>query len=242
MVRGSIYQSGSIHAALVAGGMLVHLCGSPAQAVLTNGSFEDPIVPTGFYTNFAGGSTLITDWTVVGVDAAIVNKTFVQNGITFQAHSGDQWLDLAGVASNSSTSGVTRNVLTILGQEYDIGFFVGSATDHSIFFPTTVDLSVDAGPRVSFTNPNAPTDHLDWMGFTSRFTATSALTNITFFNGGSSNNYLNGLDDVTFEPAGQGPGPGPGTAVPEPSSLMMGIMAMGAVVMGLVSRRRQSAL
>jgi hypothetical protein len=65
--------------------------------LITNGSFEAPLVPVGSFTNFGGGSTAITGWTVVGVDSAVTSGSFVQSCITFQAQQGFQWVDLAGV-------------------------------------------------------------------------------------------------------------------------------------------------
>lgn len=56
-------------------------------AIVINGSFETPDVPDGFHTNYSAGSNL-GGWTVVGVDAAIIDTAFVQNGITFKAQDG----------------------------------------------------------------------------------------------------------------------------------------------------------
>ena len=190
---------------------------------IVNGSFENPPVSAGSFLNFNAGSTAITGWTVVGVDSALVSGSFSQSGITFNAHSGAQWIDLAGQASNSSFSGVTQDVATVVGQSYLLSFFVGSAKDNSVFFPVTIDLSINNGARESFTNPNAPNNHLDWMGFTKSFTATSATTNITFFNGGLSNNYLSALDSVSM------------TAVPEPAS---GILLALPALIACRTRRR----
>ena len=84
---------------------LLALTAYPASAqVILNGSFEVPLVPNGSFTNFPGGSTAITGWTVVGVDSAVTSGTFMQSGITFQAQAGNQWIDLAGVTSNSMSS------------------------------------------------------------------------------------------------------------------------------------------
>lgn len=222
-------------ARLVPAAALLAPLGQPVAAragLLANGSFETPVVPAGFYTNFPAGSTAVTGWTVVGVDSAVTSGAFVQSGITFRAQDGGQWIDLAGIDSNSTASGVTQDVATTPGQAYLLSFHVGSATDGMFFFPTTVDLSIDGGPRVGYTNPAAPTDRLDWKGFTVSFTATGTTTNLTFFNGGAANNYLNGLDNVSLVPAGP-------AAVPEPASL--GLAAAG--VAGLVgyARRRRAA-
>ena len=173
---------------------------SIAANLIINGSFETPVVPVGGFSDFLGGSSSITGWKVVGVDSSVVNKTFMQNGIVFQAQDGNQWLDLSGVTSNSNTSGVTQDVATTIGVVYTLSFFVGSATDGSLFFPATVDLSINGGPRVHYTNPTAPSTMLNWKPFTLEFTATSSTTNLAFLNGSAANNFLAALDNVSLVP------------------------------------------
>lgn len=194
-----------------------------AHAQLVNGSFEQPIVPPGGASNFAGGSNGIPGWAVVGVDVDVVDSLFTFGNITFQAQSGNQWLDLAGRTSNSQTSGVNQNVSTVAGQLYEVSFYVGSATNGNSIFPSTVDLSIDGGGRTSFTNPAAPTTRLDWKLFTKQFTATGNTTNIAFFNGSGPNNFLSGLDNVAV------------TAVPEPSGI-----GLISVITGIALARRRS--
>jgi len=199
---------------------------APAEAnLIVNGSFEDPTVPVGGFINFGGGSTAITGWTVVGVDSSVVNGTFTQSGIVFQAQDGNQWSDLAGVTSNSMTSGVMQGIATMIGQAYEVSFYVGSATDNYFFFPGTVDLSIDGGARVSYTNPTAPANMLDWKLFTVQFTATSTTTNLTFFNGSAANNFLGAIDNVSL------------TAVPEPTSVAF--LVMGAAGLAICTARRR---
>lgn len=188
---------------------LLAVASQASANLIANGSFEAPVVPNASFTNFPGGSTAITDWTIVGVDSAVVDSDFTQSGITFQAQDGQQWVDLAGVTSNSSSSGVTQNIPTTPGQEYLISFYVGSATDNHFFFPTTVDLSINGGPRVPFLNPIAPANMLNWQQFLVPFVATSGTTNLTFYNGGTSSNFLNALDNVSVD------------AVPEPSAVAL---------------------
>jgi hypothetical protein len=136
---------------------LVFLSARADAGLIVNGSFETPPVPAGTFTNFLSGSTAITGWTVVGIDSALVNGTFTQNGIVFQAQNGNQYIDLAGITSNSTTSGVTQNVATTAGMTYLLSFYVGSATDNVFHFASTVDLSINGSPRTSFTNNTAPT-------------------------------------------------------------------------------------
>jgi hypothetical protein len=181
--------------------------------LIINGSFESPVVPNGGFTNFLAGSTAITGWTVVGIDTSVISTTFTQSGITFQAQSGSQWADLAGVTSNSMLSGVSQSVPTSIGTAYDLQFYVGSATDGVLFFPATIDVSIDGGARTSFTNLNAPNNMLDWQQVSFSFIAQNANTNITLFNGGAPNNFNSALDNVTL------------TAVPEPDVIALFMVA-----------------
>ncbi len=211
----------------VAGLAAAMLCAAPVSATLiVNGSFEQPTVPVGGFTNFLGGSAAIPGWTVVGVDSSVISGSFTQNGILFQAQNGLQWVDLAGVNSNSTTSGLRQNVATIVGQLYELSFYVGSALDNRIFFPTTVDLSINGGARAPHFNANAPTDKLNWKLFTEQFTATSTTTSLAFFNGAASNNFLAGLDNVSLVEVT--------AAVPEPGNFVL--VSLG--LLALLARRR----
>lgn len=205
---------------------------APAHAnLITNGSFENPSVPAGSYTNYTTGSLGITGWTVVGPEASVVSGTFAQYGITFQAQDGNQWLDLTGLGTNNNNDGVSQNVATTIGQTYQLSFYVGSATDNNLFFAATVDLSINGGARQSFTNSTAPTNMLDWKLFTVQFTATTSTTNITFFNGNNSSaNNVSGLDNVTLDAVV--------APAPEPASIMLFSIGAAAVVIDAVRRRR----
>src|SRR5580704_14235100 len=89
---------------LAAAGLLAAFCTLPLQAdSITNGSFESPVVPVGGFTNFGNGSVLIPGWTVIGAPGgvSIVSGSFTQNGISFPAEDGAQWLDLTGDGTNS---------------------------------------------------------------------------------------------------------------------------------------------
>ena len=200
-----------IQALAVSCALLAH---SANANLLLNGSFESPLVPPGGLTNFLGGSNLIDGWQVVGVDSAVTSSTFSQSGITFQAQDGQQWLDLTGFTSNSQSSGVTQTVSTVIGVPYKLDFFVGSATDGVLFYPATIDLGINGGNRIGFFNATAPNSALDWKPFSTSFYATSATTEITFYNGSSSNNYLAALDNVSLY------------AVPEPSEAIIALLGL----------------
>lgn len=190
-----------------------------ASAQPTNGSFEVPPVAPGSVSVFGSGSLAITGWTVVGPNVAVISGSFSQSGITFQAQAGSQWLDLSG-STNSAAGGVVQNIGTIIGQAYEVSFYVGSASDGAFFFPATVDLSIDGGSRVSYFNPNITPNALNWQLFTVPFTATSTTTNLTFFNGSAANNFSTGLDNVLVTPV---------AAVPEPATLIAGAMALAVI-------------
>ena len=214
---------------------VVALClahGSAAANLLVNGSFEAPVVTTGFYQNYGAGSPLITGWTVVGVDSAVVSGTFVQNGITFNAADGSQWLDLAGVTSNSMLSGVTQTVATVAGASYALSFYVGGTSDGSIFFPATIDLSIDGSPRTSFANAAAPRNSVDWQLFTVGFVAAAPTTALAFYNGSGPGNFFNGLDNVSLTPVAVT------TPVPEPAEWALITLGLAFVA---ARRRRASA-
>lgn len=212
------------HASVMVFCLNLFMAGYCSGDLIINGSFETPVVPVGGFTNFGGGSTAITGWTVVGVDSSVVSGNFSQSGITFQAQSGTQWLDLAGVTSNSSTSGVRQTVPTVSGQLYELMFHVGSATGGGLFFPATVDLSINGGARTSYFNPTGPTNMLNWSPFTVQFTASSALTSLTFFNGSAANNFISPLDNVSMN------------AIPEPG--MLGLLSATLLGRCLIRRNR----
>ena len=220
---------------LVAVAVLAAASSQAHSNLILNGSFEDPVVPVGGYTNFLAGSHAITGWTVVGVDSAVVSSTFMQSGITFNAQAGIQWLDLTGVTSNSPNSGVTQSVATTIGQGYELKFYVGSTTDATsshFFFPTTVDLSIDGGTRTHYFNPTGPTNMLDWKLFTVDFTAAQSTTNLAFLNGAAANNFETALDNVQLSP----------TAAPEPGSVTL--LGLGLASFGGMTwlRKRKATL
>jgi hypothetical protein len=77
-------------------------CGLLQANLISNGSFETPVVPVGGFTNYLSGSTSITGWTVVGPEASVVSSTFSQNGTLFPAEDANQWVDLTGFTPTPS--------------------------------------------------------------------------------------------------------------------------------------------
>ncbi len=223
-----------MHKTLIAVCALFMVAGVARGNLITNPSFETPVVPVGSFTNFLTSSTAITGWTATGpagTEVSIVNTTFAQNGVTFEAFDGIQWLDLTGNGSNS-TEGVIQTVTTVPGTNYVLTFDIGNTTGGSIFGTTSADVvkinGVSAG---TFTNSTVAATSLNWQQFTVNFTATGASTTIEFDNhdGGSDNS--NGLDLVDLEVGGTG-------SVPEPASLVL--VGTALAILAAFGMRRKS--
>jgi len=216
---------------------LIAVCGFSMVAgiargnLITNPSFETPVVPVGNFQVFNSGSTAITGWTVTGpagTNVGVVNTTFVQNGVTFEAQDGNQWLDLTGLNSNSS-EGIMQSVATTPGTNYILTFFIGNTTGGGIFGTTSTDALKINGTQVgTFTNSNSAPSNLNWQKFTFNFAAASVLTTIEFDNLDPSNDNSNGLDLVDLEL-------GSASAIPEPASI--GLVGSALLVIAFRMRR-----
>jgi hypothetical protein len=201
--------------------------------LITNPSFETPVVTAGSFENFATGSTGITGWTVTGptdTGVSAISTTFVQNGVTFEAEDGNQWIDLTGDGSNS-TEGIEQTVTTAPGTNYVLTFYVGNTTGGGIFGTTSTDaLSIDGTEVNTYENANADATGLSWEQFTYSFTATGASTTIGFANLDPASDNSNGLDMVDLEV-------GSSTATPEPGTEAL---VGGALVLLAFALRRRS--
>ena len=203
--------------------------GDARANLITNGSFEAPIVPVGFFTNFLSGSTLIPGWTVTGPEVSIVNTTYAPGGgFTFPAEQGSQWLDLTGDASNTF-EGVVQTVSTTPGTNYDLSFWVGNISGSIWGTTSTVEVQINGTSVGSETN-STPGTTLTWEQFTTPFMATGATTTIAFDNLDPSTDNSNGLDNVDLEVA-TSPSP-----TPEPSALVL--FGTGLLGLGGFARRR----
>jgi hypothetical protein len=186
--------------------------------LLTNGSFETPIVSATGFTNFSVGSVSLTDWTVFGPankDVSIVGGSFSQNGVSFPAQNGIQWLDLTGFDSNS-TEGVSQAVATTTGDQYQLSYFIGNTTGGGIFGSTsTVDVLLNGSLAFADTNATSSPTTQNWEQFSHTFIAGGASTTIGFRNADPAGDNDNGLDNVVLIDLG------PPVTVPEPATLLL---------------------
>lgn len=219
------------------GVMFLSLLGTPARAnLITNSSFETPVVPVGGFTNFLNGSTGITGWTAVGPEVSIVSTSYTSFGLTFPAEDGSQWLDLTGDASNA-VEGVKQTVATTPGLTYDLSYFVGNQVNPGGPYGTTstVDVLVDGTVIQKATNSMGAGGKVQvWEQFNTSFVAVSSSTTIEFLNGDSRSDNTNGLDNIVLV---QG---APTSTVPEPSTFMMWALA-GILAVGFLRLRKAAA-
>jgi hypothetical protein len=204
------------------------------SAQFVNPGFELPALPPGGSAIFGTGAN-VGGWTVVGPQVLHLSSTYTEpNGVgnvtlTFNSHSGLHSMDLTGSGNWGTGAGVEQSVATVLGQRYNLSFWMGKATGNGFYAtPSVLDLSINGGSRVTFTNSNNVPNAIDWQLYTYGFTATSASTLFTFYNGTplSSNNMV-GLDDVELAAV---------SVVPEPSSMVL--MAGGLIALAGFARRR----
>jgi hypothetical protein len=159
--------------AALAIGMLTAGCGTASATTTTttnlikNGSFETPVVPAGNFELFSTGKTF-TGWRVVGAkgNVAPISGKYQGDGITFNAETGAQWLDLTGL-SNTAT-GVAQTVATKPGAKYHLTFWVGNVYDPGRIFgvSSTVKVYVNGVRKLIATNSLHPGNHKQaWKEF-----------------------------------------------------------------------------
>ena len=227
-------RTAALGAVLAVGGALA--AGGANANLLTNGSFETPTVPVGGITNFSVGEAGLTGWNVIGPNGAtvaLISGSFTQNGVTFNAGDGAQWLDLTGNGSNGP-EGVSQAVATKAGELYQLAFLVGNTSGGGIFGSTsTVDVLLTGTQTFADTNSNADPTGQNWEQFTQQFVATGATTTLAFLNGDTLSDNDNGLDDIVLLDLG------PGTiSVPEAPTLLLIVTAL----LGLAWSQRRRAI
>jgi len=196
----TIPQVKLLHACIVAANLGLLVPHVHAANLIKNGSFEKPVAPSGSYELFAE-SQKFGGWTVVGAsgNVTLVSGTFTQNGFTFPAAGGIQWLDLTG--NSNTATGVQQVVATTPGTAYTLTFYVGNVYDPGGIFGVTSTVNVYVNNALVFTATNsrgAGQTKEVWQKFTTTITASSAQTTIGFLNGDPGSDTCNGLDLVSL--------------------------------------------
>lgn len=204
------------------------LCAAHAEAnLLTNASFEQgTLVNDGNNSmTFNAGPTNITGWTAVGRQITWIDTG---NPFVLSAQDGNRFLDLTAYNAGAPFGGVTQNVATAAGQQYELSFYLGSYTQRWGGPPVSILASAGSASQTFTVSTTSTTS--TWTLFSLLFTASSASTPITL-TGAAGVNYI-GLDNVSVDPAGV-------SAVPEPSAYAL--LALGLAGLGFVAKRRSTA-
>lgn len=210
----------------LATGLLMVGMTAPANAnLLTNGSFENPVV-TGnggtwqLYNNGSGYD--IPGWDGQGQDIELQTSSLFG-----PAAEGNQYMELD---SNTETGGdpwVVQWLSTTIGQKYEFKFAYSprkGIADNTLEFGAGEYI-----PSLLFGSLNTSgvgQSGTSWTYYTYFFTANTLTTGVAFRNGGSNDSYGAFVDDVSVNP------------VPEPAAMLL----FGTGIAGLagIARRKRS--
>jgi Protein of unknown function (DUF642) len=216
-----------------------------AASLLVNGAFEEPAQGAPDYAAFNVGTqystTYITGWTVTQGNVDLTTTANYGPGPNTLDLGSVQDVDLIGdtTGSNGVKGGISQSFSTVAGQTYLLTFDYshnngnyspngyaalvtvadGNAPPGSSIFSTTVSQAYITG--VGFPSGG-------WQAFSQDFTATSALTMLSFIDTQGAFNAGIYLDDVSVDVVNATPIPG---ALP--------LFAGGAGVLGFFGWRRK---
>jgi Protein of unknown function (DUF642)/PEP-CTERM motif len=228
---------------LVAAVGALALATTPAlgQNIVVDPGFETVQPPVGSYTIYPTGATF-GGWTVVGDVGATnsgltLNTAYAEPGVTFAAHSGTTSVDLTAAGNTSLSNGIFQDLVTAIGQTYDVSFWLGNATGNgtgnsSVYtLASSITLTIGGGLGELFTNSATTIGGVNWQRYTTSFVAGSTSTRLLFTNSTPSGDNFAGLDDVAV------------SAAPEAATWIMMIFGFGLAGVALRSRvhRREHA-
>lgn len=227
---------------------------SAFSQTITNGSFEDPVVPTGQQgLTFLGGQTIGGGWSVLAApteDVHLINASaaFPFAGLTqnLLARDGNQWLDLSGENWGGFGRGVAQTFTATAGDQLKLNFSVGNLVNGGNSY---VELRVNGNVVNTYGSTGAAPGSPEWTQVWAdhSVTFTAAASNLIEFvgvNGPGTTPITNpydgkpyfadhwsiGLDNVSVQTL---------SPVPEPSAYAM--MVVGMAVVGSIARRRRRA-
>lgn len=192
----------------------------PAAAfdLVSNGSFEDPSLPTPSYNIYDS----IPGWQLLPGSQSGLE---VQNNVAGSPYSGQQFVELDG----NAVSGIYQDLATVVGQVYKLTFAFSAR-------PGVADnkLNVTWGgvPVAALLANGAGLADTQWQTFSYDLIATSSTTRLSFDNFGEQSDSLGSyLDAVSVEESA--------AAVPEPTTILGALVAGG--VIGLRSKFKRQA-
>lgn len=173
--------------------------GFTGSNLVADSSFERPIVPPGTFQEFTTGQSF-SSWRVVGVFGSVdlIGDGFNQNGFTFPALCGKQFLDLTGRSQNAT--GVAQTIHTASGTNYSLTFSVGNVVNPGGPFGTSSTVNVFVAGVKVLTATNARGSgktHIVWKTFSKSFMAHGTSTTIKFVNGDPPDDTANGIDCIS---------------------------------------------
>lgn len=216
----------------------------PASAanLLTNGSFENPVLSTlstniAYYTN---GNTSITGWTVDMRPGSTSPWVSLNNNFAFgglNATDGIQYLDLTGITGRGAGL-LSNSVATSAALNYAVSFDLGAVFYNGSFGQATLDLLVNGTLVGSYTVQPPASNSINWQRFSYNFAGTGSPVRIGLYASldAASSQFGVGLDNVVLEGFERPPVGG----VPEPMS--WALLTAGFGVVGAAMRRRQRAV
>jgi len=193
---------------LLAGAVVAFaVLGSSARADVVNGGFETttPPVPAGGLITVPAGGTGIAPWTVTGTDVLVINTTYAEDGLTFNAFEGRNALDITGNNNSNPNNAISQTLATTAGQGYLLTFALGHAFEASnpVFQgPASVKVSISGTPlsNLVFTNASSTPHFINWQVGTVTFIATGPSTTLTFTNNTPVGTNYAGLDAISVVP------------------------------------------
>ena len=210
----------------------------PGPNLLTNGSFEAPVIPAnpGYVTVNAGDSTTIPGWTVVtpAIYGGTGGSVDVVSSSLWNVEDGNNSIDLAG--STTEAGGLYQDVATTSGSQYTLTWWSAVNSSADAGSTHTIDVIFD-GTVVGTSQGVAVGYPLQWVQNQITVTADSTTSRVEF-------------DDVTPGDALQGPtldnvsfvAGSPVPVVPEApvNALLVVTGGLTLVIGSLVLRRRST--
>jgi hypothetical protein len=223
-----------IQIAIMAGAISIAV---QAQAALVaNGGFDNTggtFVPNGqgYMMVNNGDSTTIPGWTVQNQNIAWESHATTLGG-TILGTPTPYWLDISGEHDAIPYGGVVGTTIsTVSGAWYTLSFEVGKGLNQS---PNPAVIYAMAGSQSgTFTDSDADPGGLNtvWRTFSLQFQATSPSTTITLQGtDANSGNAFVGLANVNV------------SAVPEPTTMISGLGALGLLLFGAGVHSKRSVL